>query len=78
MTRETTHAKAARYLAEARLTVLRLDGDHVAATCRGSGELHRGGHDPARGWWRTCRVRTDQCAHLLRSVTAQRPLQTRP
>jgi hypothetical protein len=34
MTRETVAAKARRYLAEGRLTVTFVDGDHVAATCQ--------------------------------------------
>jgi len=74
MTRETVAAKAARYLAEGRLIITAVDGDHVAACCRGDGEVHRLGHDPGRGWWCSCPVRTDRCAHLiaLRSVTVRR------
>jgi hypothetical protein len=72
MTREPVAAKAARYLTEARLTVLRVDGDHVAATCRGSGEVHHLGHDPGRGWHCSCLAR-GQCAHLvaLQTVTVR-------
>jgi uncharacterized Zn finger protein len=73
MIRETVAAKAARYLTEARLTVLRVDGDQVTATCRGSGELYQLGHDRGRGWWCSCPSRTDQCSHLvaLRAVTVR-------
>ena len=65
MTRETVAAKAARYLAEARLTVLRVDGDSVEAECRGAGEVYRLGHDPARpgGWWCSCPA-PRSCCHL--------------
>jgi hypothetical protein len=73
LTRETVAAKAARYLAEARLTVTAVSGDHVSAWCRGSGEVYRLGHEPGRGWWCSCPVRTDRCAHLiaLQSVTVR-------
>jgi hypothetical protein len=51
--REPLAAKAARYLAEGRLVVLQVDGDSIAAECRGSGEVYRLGHSPSRkgGWW---------------------------
>lgn len=74
MSRETIAAKAARYLASARLTVVAVSGDHVGAGCRGGGEVHRCGHDPGRGWHCSCPARTDRCSHLaaLRSVTVRR------
>jgi hypothetical protein len=75
VTRETVQAKAARYLAEARLTVTEVDGDHVSAACRGDGEVYRLGHRPGRGWYCSCAARTDQCAHLtaLRLVVVRTP-----
>jgi hypothetical protein len=74
MSRETVAAKAARYLTEARLVITFVNGDHVAAVCRGDGELYRLGHHLPRGWWCECAARTDQCAHLiaLRLVTVRR------
>lgn len=74
MSRESAAAKALRYLSEARLTVTALDGDHVTAVCKGSGESYQLGHDLGRGWWCGCPARTDQCAHLLalQSVTVRR------
>jgi hypothetical protein len=59
VTRETTAAKAARYLAEGRLTVLAVDGDQVSAVCRGAGEIYRLDHEPGRGWHCSCPVRGD-------------------
>jgi hypothetical protein len=78
MIHETVQAKAVRHLSEARLTVTRVDGDHVTAVCRGDGELHHLGHDLGRGWWCLCPARTDHCAHLvaLRLVVVRR--QQRP
>jgi hypothetical protein len=67
MTRETAAAKACRYLAEGRLTVLEVGPQIVRAVCRGDGQVWR------CGWWRGqwgCRCpaagtfRAD-CAHLL-------------
>jgi hypothetical protein len=71
VTRESVQAKAARYLAEARLTITFVDGDRVLGHCRGDGELYEVGHDPGQGWTCTCPARTDQCCHLiaLRRVT---------
>jgi hypothetical protein len=44
----------------------------VAATCRGSGEVHHLGHDPGQGWRCSCAAR-GQCAHLiaLQAVTVR-------
>jgi hypothetical protein len=72
--RETVEAKAHRYLAEGRLVVTKVDADLVTAYCRGQGELYQLGHDPGRGWWCNCPVRTDRCAHLiaLQTVTIRR------
>jgi uncharacterized Zn finger protein len=65
MSRETMIAKAVRLLRDGRLTVLRVDGDHVEAECAGDTGTYRLGHDPGRpgGWWCTCPARRT-CAHL--------------
>ena len=72
MSRET----AVRYLSEGRI-VTGVDGDQVTATCRGDGEVYQLGHEARRGWWCSCPVRSDRCAHLiaLRSVTIRRTAQ---
>ena len=62
--RETTAAKALRYVVRGRLTVTRVDGDLVEATCRGGRELYRLGHDPEGGWWCGCPARS-RCCHLI-------------
>jgi uncharacterized Zn finger protein len=74
VTRETALAKAERYLAEGRLIVTEVNGDHVTAVCRGNGQVYRLDHTPGRGWHCSCPVRTDRCAHLaaLRLVTVRR------
>jgi hypothetical protein len=41
MTRETAAAKARRYLAEGRLTVLEVGPSIVRAVCRGDGQVYR-------------------------------------
>lgn len=73
MTRENAAAKGRRYLAEGRLTVLRVDGDLVEAQCRGGGEVFRCGHRPPAYWWCDCPAKT-RCSHLhaLQSVTIRR------
>ena len=73
MSRETVAQKSARYLAEARLVITYVSGDHVAAVCRGDGEVYQLGHHPKRGWWCDCAARRD-CCHLraLRLVTIRR------
>jgi len=74
--RESIDAKAARYLAEGRLVVLRVDGDLVEAQCRGAGEVYELGHRPGRRggwWWCSCPAR-GRCCHVsaLQLVTAVR------
>jgi len=72
--RETTAAKAVRYLGEGRLIVDHLDGDEIRATCRGAGEQHQCGHDLIRGWWCSChRTSHQHCPHLaaLQQVTTR-------
>jgi uncharacterized Zn finger protein len=72
MTRESADSKGRRYLTEGRLTLTFVEGDRVAAYCRGDGELYEVGHDPAQGWFCSCAARSD-CAHLvaLRLVTVR-------
>jgi uncharacterized Zn finger protein len=74
MTRETTAAKARRYLVEQRLTVTRVDGDVADAVVQGDTGEHRVGHDPARGWHCSCPAR-GHCSHVaaLKLVTVRRP-----
>ena len=64
--RENAAAKGRRYLTEGRLTVERVDGDLVGASCRGdSGETYRLGYDPAQQEWHcTCPAR-GRCSHLV-------------
>ncbi len=47
MSREDAVAKARRYLAEGRLLVTGVSGDHVTAACRGDGEIYRLATTPA-------------------------------
>lgn len=57
-------AKAARYLAEGRLTVRWRDGELVEATCRGSeAEPYNVAHD-GDGWGCDCPAH-GPCAHLV-------------
>ena len=64
--REPVEVKAARYLREGRLTVVRRDGDLVVATCQGtSGAVYELGHDPARpGFWPCSCPSSGRCAHV--------------
>jgi uncharacterized Zn finger protein len=64
--RESAVVKGRRYLSEARLTVERVDGDLIVASCRGdSGETYKLGFDPGAQEWRcACPART-RCSHLV-------------
>lgn len=64
MPREPADAKAARYLAEGRLIVSRVDHRTIDATCRGDGRVYRLGRDARRGWHCDCPC-TTRCSHLL-------------
>jgi len=68
-----TTEKAERLLISGRLRVLRVDGNLIAAECRGdSGEVYQLGYQPDfERWGCTCPARTS-CSHLqaLWSVTA--------
>jgi uncharacterized Zn finger protein len=72
MSRETTAAKGRRYLAEGRVTVVRVDGAVADALVHGDTGEHHVGHDPARGWHCTCPAR-GRCSHVaaLRLVTVR-------
>ena len=61
--RENAVTKAHRLLAEARLTVERVDGSSIVATCRGDGDVHRLGYE--RGVWRCSCPARGRCSHLL-------------
>jgi uncharacterized Zn finger protein len=76
VTSEPTAGKAARYAAEGRLTVTRLDGDELTATCLGgNGAVYDLGHTPGRGWWCSCPA-WSECSHLvaLQLVAVRRPV----
>jgi uncharacterized Zn finger protein len=60
--RENTLRKGQRYLAEARLTVLRVDKDAVEASCRGDGTVYKVAWNPDLGWSCDCPARS-RCAH---------------
>ena len=64
--REPLEVKAARYLREGRLTVLRRDGDHVTAECAGDTGTYRLGHDPGRpGFWHCSCPSSGRCSHTV-------------
>lgn len=73
--RESIHRKAARYLAEARLTIERVDAEGVRAVCRGDGVVYTVTWTRSGGWSCSCPARRD-CAHLCaaRFVTVREPL----
>ena len=72
--RETVEAKGHRYLAEGRLTVTTVAGDHVRAICRGAEDVYTLGHDEHARWWCTCPA-PRRCSHLvaLELVTVNKP-----
>ena len=74
--RENYYAKAKRLLGEGRLTVRRVDGQTISASCRGdSGEVYDVGHDPTQStWYCTCEAR-GRCSHVqsLMLVTIANP-----
>lgn len=69
--REPARTKASRLLLEGRLIVTLVQPGQVQATTRGEGLLHHQALYSGQ-WTCTCRVRTDQCSHLiaLRRVVA--------
>jgi len=61
--RESAETKARRYLTEGRLIVTVVAGDHVTATCRGDGEIHR---LEVHGDDRQCScLARSRCSHLI-------------
>lgn len=60
--REDAGTKGARYVAEGRLTVTRVDDHEIAATCKGRGEVWSLGYKRG-GWHCSCPVR-GACSHL--------------
>jgi uncharacterized Zn finger protein len=64
--REAAADKGRRLLAEGRLTVKQVNGDGIAASCRGdSGAVYLLGYDPGAQEWRcTCPAR-GRCSHLV-------------
>jgi hypothetical protein len=72
--RENARAKANRYLAEGRLTVLRVDRNVVAAECRGAGAVYRVGFEDGT-WSCSCPARGACChLHALQAVTVREAL----
>jgi uncharacterized Zn finger protein len=63
MPRENAEAKGRRYLVEGRVYVQQVNGHHVLARVRGSGEMHTVTGD-AWGWRCTCPAR-GTCSHLV-------------
>lgn len=64
MPREGAIEKGRRYVSEGRLTVTAVEGDYIAAECRGGGEVYRLIHTPRAGWRCDCPART-RCAHVV-------------
>jgi uncharacterized Zn finger protein len=63
VTAETVTGKAARYLAEGHVTIVRVDGDLVDARVRGDSGTYMVRHDPA-GWWCSCPA-LGRCSHVV-------------
>lgn len=62
MSRENAEAKGRRYLAEGRVVVEAVDRHHIAASVRGSGEIHQTGY--VRGGWFCSCPALGRCSHL--------------
>lgn len=72
--KESADAKGRRYLTEGRLTVERVDGRLVYATCRGTDTSYRLGYDPRTRTWRCSCPARSRCAHLVAlQLVARRP-----
>jgi uncharacterized Zn finger protein len=63
VSRESARTKAARYLLEGRVVLVRVDEKTVLGRVRGR-ELYTVEHAPGRGWSCTCPAR-GRCAHRL-------------
>jgi uncharacterized Zn finger protein len=66
--KEASFDKGRRYLTSGRLRVVRVDGDHVAATCRGdNAQVYTCGHEDG-SWFCDCpalgRSGPSKCSHL--------------
>jgi uncharacterized Zn finger protein len=72
MARPETSAKARRYLAAGRLTVLKVHREEVLATCRGQADTYRLGYSYGE-WTCSCPARST-CSHLLALQLVVRPL----
>jgi hypothetical protein len=69
--RENSHAKARRYLLEARLQITRVDGGLIEAVFRSDDAVvYRLGHSEGR-FWCSCPAISAECCHLraLKLVT---------
>jgi hypothetical protein len=64
MSREDATSKARRYVSEARLTIVAVDGDSIDATCKGDGRLYQVTHRRGQGWHCDCDAR-GRCSHQL-------------
>ena len=75
MVRESAHAKGRRLLTEGRLEVRRVEGETIAARCRGdSGEIYSVGF--SRGWYCVCPA-ASRCSHLVAlQLVTLKPLPT--
>jgi hypothetical protein len=69
--RENYRSKGRNYVAEARLTVTRVDGSGIRATCKGSGAVYELGFENGR-WYCSCPA-FSTCAHIhaLQLVTVR-------
>jgi hypothetical protein len=67
MARETTHAKALRYLIAGKLRVIRVTPDEITAVITGdTGTYRLGWHRRVRGgWYCMCPAYTPACCHLI-------------
>lgn len=75
MVRENAAAKAVRYLAEGRVSVLHVNGSTVRASVRGSGAFYETAHD--RGQWSCSCPSLRACAHVLALQLVTAPVVTR-
>lgn len=64
MTRESLDQKAARYLCEGRIRLVRVEGDHIDATVSGdAASLYVVTHRPS-GWRCSCVATVVRCSHV--------------
>jgi len=66
MPRESMEQKAARYLAESRVTLLRVEADALDATVQGGrGRPYVVTHRAGPGWRCTCVAVSVRCSHMV-------------